>query len=72
LYEEGIGVIASHDPREVIHHLTRWAERRGPVRVAADLGHVYPLELDRRVTAYVREIRALAHDTVVQREQESR
>jgi len=25
-------MIANHDPREVVHRLTRWAERRDPVR----------------------------------------
>ena len=25
-------MIVNHDPREVIRHLTRWAERRDPVR----------------------------------------
>jgi hypothetical protein len=102
LSEERIVVIVNHNPREVIRRLTRWAERRDPVRtmllptwiweelestyagagtadnwealfrtmalfrrvateVADDLGHVYPLDLDRRVTAYVREIRDLHH-----------
>jgi aminoglycoside 6-adenylyltransferase len=46
--------------------------RRVATEVAADLGHVYPLDLDRRVTAYVREIRDLDHDEIVQREQERR
>jgi aminoglycoside 6-adenylyltransferase len=33
--------------------------RRIATEVAANLGHAYPLDLDRRVTAYVREIRDL-------------
>jgi sugar lactone lactonase YvrE len=44
----------------------------GRGNVAADLGYAYPLDLDRRVTAYVREIKDLDHGTVVQREQECR
>jgi aminoglycoside 6-adenylyltransferase len=35
--------------------------RRVATDVAADLGHAYPLDLDRRVTAYVSEIRDLNH-----------
>jgi aminoglycoside 6-adenylyltransferase len=46
--------------------------RRVATEVAADLGYAYPLDLDRRVTAYVREIKDLDHAEVVQREQESR
>jgi aminoglycoside 6-adenylyltransferase len=46
--------------------------RRVATVVAADLGHVYPLDLDRRVTAYVREIRDLDHAEIVKREQERR
>jgi aminoglycoside 6-adenylyltransferase len=42
--------------------------RRVATEVAADLGHAYPLDLDQRVTAYVREIRNLDRGTVVQRE----
>jgi aminoglycoside 6-adenylyltransferase len=38
---------------------------RVATEVAADLGYVYPLDLDRRVTAYVREIRDLDHAGVV-------
>jgi aminoglycoside 6-adenylyltransferase len=39
--------------------------RRVATEVAADLGHTYPLDLDRRVTAYVREIRNIDHCEVV-------
>lgn len=39
--------------------LFRWVA----TEVAADLDHVYPLDLDRRVTAYVREIKDLDHGT---------
>jgi aminoglycoside 6-adenylyltransferase len=46
--------------------------RRVATEVADDLGYAYPLGLDRRVTAYVREIRDLDHGAVVQREQERR
>jgi aminoglycoside 6-adenylyltransferase len=46
--------------------------RRVAAEVAADLGYTYPLDLDRRVTAYVREIMDLDHGAVVQREQERR
>ena len=46
--------------------------RRVAAEVAADLGYTYPLDLDRRVTAYVREIRDLDHGAVVQRKQERR
>jgi len=46
--------------------------RRVASEVAVDLGHAYPLDLDRRVTAYVREIRDLDRSAVVQREQERR
>jgi aminoglycoside 6-adenylyltransferase len=35
--------------------------RRVATEVAADLGHAYPLDLDRRVTAYVRAIKNLDH-----------
>jgi aminoglycoside 6-adenylyltransferase len=35
--------------------------RRVATKVAADLGHAYPLDLDRRVTAYVRAIKDLDH-----------
>jgi aminoglycoside 6-adenylyltransferase len=35
--------------------------RRVATEVAADLGYAYPLNLDRRVTAYVREVRNLDH-----------
>jgi aminoglycoside 6-adenylyltransferase len=45
---------------------------RVATEVAADLGYHYPLDLDRRVTAYVREIRDLDHAEVVQREREPR
>jgi aminoglycoside 6-adenylyltransferase len=46
--------------------------RRVATEVAADLGYAYPLDLDRRVTAYVREIKDLDHAEVVQRKQERR
>jgi aminoglycoside 6-adenylyltransferase len=46
--------------------------RRVTTDVAADLGYTYSLDLDRRVTAYVREIRSLDHAELVQREQERR
>jgi aminoglycoside 6-adenylyltransferase len=36
--------------------------RRVGIEVAADLGYTYPLDLDRRVTAYVRQIRSLDRD----------
>ena len=41
---------------------------RVATEVGADLGYAYPLDLDRRVTAYVHEIRDLDHSAVVQRE----
>lgn len=45
--------------------------RRVATEVATDLGHAYPLDLDRRVTAYVREIRNLnLRTTSSYREQE--
>ena len=37
--------------------------RRVATEVAAELGHAYPLDLDWRVTAYVREIRDPDHGT---------
>ncbi len=33
--------------------------RRVATEVADDLGYAYPLDLDRRVVAYVREVRCL-------------